>query len=44
MKVEFIFDKAKVQQCGYTLEAVYHTTKKNFEATHLRCVAEHEIW
>ena len=25
MKVEFTFDKAKVQQRGYTLEAVYHT-------------------
>ena len=43
MKVEFTFDKAKVQQRGYTLEAVYHTIKKNFEAKHLRCIAEHEI-
>lgn len=43
MKIEFTFDKAKVQQSGYTLEAVYHTIKKNFEAKHLRCIAEHEI-
>lgn len=43
MKVEFTFDKAKVQQRGYTLEAVYHALKKNFEAKHLRCITEHEI-
>ena len=43
MRVEFIFDKAKVQQRGYTLEAVYHALKKNFEAKHLHCIAEHEI-
>ena len=29
MKVEFTFDKAKVQQRGYTLEAVYHTIKNS---------------
>jgi hypothetical protein len=40
MKVEFAFDKRKVEQQGYTINAVHQTLKKNFTAKGLRCIED----
>lgn len=43
MKVEFSFDKHKVEQHGYTLDTVHSTIKKNFAAKNLCCVADGDV-
>lgn len=41
-KVDFTFDRDKVEQWGYTVDAVHQTIKKNFAAKGLRCVEDGE--
>ena len=42
MKVEFTFDKAQIQQHGYTVDAVRQTILKGFVAKGLRYVSADE--
>ena len=42
MKVDFTFDRAKVERQGYTVEAVHQTIKQHFAAKGLRCVEDGE--
>lgn len=38
MRVDMTFDQRKVEQQGYTLDAVRQTVQKSFAAHGLRCV------
>ena len=40
MRVDMTFDQQKVEQQGYTLDAVRQAIQKNFEAHGLRCVQD----
>lgn len=40
--MEFVFDKDKVEQKGYTLDTIYSTIKKNFAAQGLCCVSDRD--
>lgn len=40
MKVDFTFDRAKVERQGYTVDAVHQTIKQHFAAKGLRCVED----
>lgn len=42
MKVDFTFDRDKVEQQGYTVDAVHQTIKQHFAAKGLRCVEDGE--
>lgn len=42
MKVEFIFDRSKVEQQGYSMPTIYQTIQKNFAAKNQRCTKEQE--
>lgn len=42
MEVRFSFDKAAVEWCGYTLEAVHQTIKSLFAVHGLPCVSDGE--
>ena len=43
MRVDMTFDQRKVEQQGYTLDAVRQTVQKNFAAHGLRCVRDGSV-
>lgn len=43
MRVEFEFDRQKVEALGYTVQRVYDTIKRGFREQGLRCAADDEI-
>ena len=43
MEVRFSFDKAAVERCGYTLEAVHQTIKRLFTVHGFPCVSDGDI-
>ncbi|MDE6014230.1 MAG: hypothetical protein K2H41_00825 [Acetatifactor sp.] len=43
MRVDFIFDKELVEASDYTMEDIYETIKREFEAKNLPCVSDGEV-